>query len=299
MLTFLRHIFLPHESNGHRPKILHHQSLAAFILIILSILYVVPPIQQEYPSVLGVSYSITVEDLVRLTNEKRKAAGLQPLTLNQELSSAARSKAAYMFEKNFWAHVAPDGTTPWYFIKNAGYEYQYAGENLARGFNTTEDVTTAWMESPTHRENLLSPNYSDIGFAISSGTLTGSETVLVVQEFGSKYTKADQVAAVVEPSSAPAPSIVTEEIKDEISVPKNESQSAVAASVNKPLIDSKSSTFNLSIFIFGLFIIILAIDAIYIERKKISRVFAHNFDHIIFLIIMSLAVIIMGRGVIL
>lgn len=298
MINFLRHIFIPHESNGHRPKMLHHQTIAVFIIVLLGLLYVLPPLQKEYPSVLGISYDISVEDLVRLTNEKRIEAGLKPLVLNPELSLAAQAKASYMFEKDFWAHVAPDGTTPWYFIKNAGYEYQYAGENLARGFNTAEDVTKAWMESPTHRENLLSPNYTDIGFAVSEGTLTGSETVLVVQEFGSRYSTTGEVAAVSAPSVSQPPALKVGNTVESGSVPQTRTES-VAASANRPLIDTKSGTFNLTIFILGLFIVVFVVEVIFIERKKISRLVAHNLDHVIFLLIILLAVIIIGRGVIL
>ncbi|HVF69352.1 MAG TPA: CAP domain-containing protein [Xanthomonadales bacterium] len=299
MFNFLRHIFIPHESNGHRPKILHHESLAIFIVVLLGLVHILPPLQREYPSVLGISYNIDVDDLVRLTNERRSEAGLKPLTLNPELSSAAQSKATYMFEKNFWAHVAPDGTTPWYFIKNAGYEYQYAGENLARGFNTAEDVTNAWMASPTHRENLLSPNYNEIGFAIASGTLTGSETVLVVQEFGSKYTATGEVAAVSQPAVAiPTPAVSTAQVRED-RVSEQKSQTVVAASVNKPLIDTKSGTNNMSVIILGLFIVVLVFEMIFIERKRISKIVVHNLDHIIFLVVLLTAVIIVGSGAIL
>ena len=90
-----------------------------------------------------------------------------------------------MFAKNYWAHVSPDGTTPWVFIKSAGYSYVYAGENLARGYNTSQDVVTAWMASPEHKQNMLSSNYQNVGFAIVTGNLTGEDTVLVVEMFGS------------------------------------------------------------------------------------------------------------------
>ena len=86
-----------------------------------------------------------------------------------------------MFSKDYWAHNAPDGTTPWVFIKNTGYNYIYAGENLARGFNSASDVINAWMNSPEHRQNVLSPNYQNVGFAVATGTLSGEDTVLVVE----------------------------------------------------------------------------------------------------------------------
>jgi hypothetical protein len=304
MLKFLRHLFIPHHSNNHRAKILHHQSLSIVIVILLGLTFLIPAFQREYPSVLGVSYSITTSDLLALTNQKRAEAGLPPLNLSAELSRAASDKASNMFQLNYWAHIAPDGTTPWYFIRNSGYEYLYAGENLARGFYNAPDVVNAWMASPTHRENILSPNYKDIGFAVSSGTLTGTETVLVVQEFGSRYgaEKDSEVASAVQvdqapvitPVLSPVPAIITPFV-----TPQAARDTYVSAGVNKPLVDSKSTTNNFALIILGVFISALIIDGIYIERKKIARAVSHNLDHAIFLSIIFLAVIIIGRGLIL
>src|SRR5258706_10350524 len=90
-----------------------------------------------------------------------------------------------MFAKDYWAHIAPDGTTPWSFIKGAGYNYVYAGENLARGYFSASDVVNAWMASPEHRENMLSSKFADVGFSAQNGKLTGEDTVLVVEMLGS------------------------------------------------------------------------------------------------------------------
>lgn len=304
MRDFLRHYFLPHHTNGHRPKILHHQSLSFLIVILLMVAFIIPPVRHEYPSVLGITANVSINDLLILTNQKRAEAGLSPVVLNSALSKAAEEKAQYMIEKNFWAHVAPDGTTPWYFIKNSGYEYLYAGENLARGYNSAPDVMAAWMASPSHRENILSPHYKDIGFAVKSGTLTGADTVLIVEEFGSKYQ--DKETATVrtdEPLAQnyiPTPSLQPiAKSSSEVNHPRPTSTIAVAAAVSKPLIDSKSTTRNLSIFILAVFIFIFVVDGIFIERKKIARVVAHNLDHIIFLAVLLIAVIIIGGGVIL
>lgn len=299
MINFLRHLFTPHHTNNHRAKILHPHIISFIIVFLLGLTFLLPTLQNKYPQVLGDSYSITTAELVSLTNQKRAEAGVAPLFYSENLSNAAQAKASNMFEKNYWAHVAPDGTTPWYFIKSSGYEYEYAGENLARGFDTSSEVVDAWMASPTHRENMLSPNYKDIGFAIAQGTLTGSDTVLVVQEFGSKYTQ-DGIS-VSESSSAgasPAPSLLSQ-LTPTPSVTISPSQNVVAAAVNKPLIDSKSATNGIALTILGLFLLILIFDLVIIERNKIARLVAHNLDHIIFLVVLILAVIIIGRGIIL
>jgi hypothetical protein len=102
------------------------------------------------------------------------------------LEQAALKKAQDMFAKNYWAHYAPDGsTTPWKFILAAGYVYKYAGENLAKDFDTSTSVMSAWMASAGHRANIVSKNYKDIGMVAVSGTLSGEETTLVVQMLGS------------------------------------------------------------------------------------------------------------------
>lgn len=296
MRDFLRHLFLPHHTNNHRPKVLHNHSLFVVCAVLLLLALGVHSINREYPSVLGVSANMTVEDLLKITNQKREEKGLAPLKLDAALSRAAAQKAQHMYDKNYWAHVSPEGTTPWVFIKNSGYEYLYAGENLARGFTTAPDVVDAWMESPTHRDNMLSANYEDIGFAIQSGSLTGSDTVLVVEMFGSKYIATNQPAI---PSIPPIADVVPSPATQSPTNIEPTSPIAVAAVQNNPLIDSKSTTRNISLILLISFIVILILDAIIIERKKIARVVSHNVDHILFLTILLLAAIIIGKGAIL
>jgi hypothetical protein len=305
MISYLRHLFIPHHTNNHRPKFLHANIVSVLIIVLLAGLFALQSLQSRYPSVLGISVNITIDDLLNLTNQKRAEAGLHPLSLSQELSNAASSKASYMFEKDFWAHVAPDGTTPWYFIRSAGYEYQYAGENLARGFDSADEVVNAWMASPTHRENLLSPNYKDIGFAVGSGSLTGSETILVVQAFGSRYANPEETfvatsdvpAGNAQPS--PAPTLAPTPVLGQSGGTAGQESTIVAAAVNNPLIDTRTAGFNVAVFLLGVFILILIVDAVIIERRKIVRIVSHNLDHIIYLVIVLAAVIIIARGLVL
>ena len=318
MKEFLHHLFIPRESNNHLSKILHHQSLFLVILFLLTGLSALSFVQKSYPTVLGISANISIQDLLSQTNQKRQENGIAPLVLNSELTHAAEMKADDMLAKNYWAHVSPDGTTPWVFIKNAGYDYLYAGENLARGFTTAPDTVNAWMASPTHRENLLSPNFKEIGFAVKAGSLTGAETILVVQEFGSKYggTKevdAPAVVAVAQASPIPtigptfppaqavvlSPQVLPSLNPTPIEKPVQSQDTMVAAIQNNPLVDSKSTKQNVALFILVLFIGIFVIDAIIIERKKIVRLVSHNLDHIIFLSVILIAAIIIGKGVIL
>lgn len=276
-------------------------------------------VEKQYPAVLGDAANVTVQDLVTYTNMKRQANGLAPLKLNPQLSTAADQKARHMFAQNYWAHVAPDGTTPWVFIKDSGYQYLYAGENLARGFDKSSDVVEAWMNSPTHKENMLSPNYTDIGFAIMPGNLTGSDTILVVQMFGSPFSPKQEaeeteiaaapvntdpspvVTGFVTPGLSPAPTVLPTPTATVATGSLNESipLAGVAAVQSSPLLDTDNVKRNISFILLSFFIIILAFDAILIERKQIVRAFSHNLDHILFLLFILIAGIIIGKGAIL
>jgi len=113
------------------------------------------------------------------------------------------AKAQDMFAKNYWAHTAPDGTTGWSFISAAGYNYTAAGENLAKGFYTSSAVIDGWMASPTHKENVLSPQYKDAGYAVVDGVLQGDEVTLVVALYGTEY-----VAPVAQQTAVPSAPVV-------------------------------------------------------------------------------------------
>lgn len=105
------------------------------------------------------------ETLIALMNRERAANGLQPLHLNLSLALAARDRADDMIAKHYFAHVAPDGTQPWIWVDKRGYDYTEAGENLAVGYRG-EAVVIGWMHSPEHRENVLKPEFDEVGVAI-------------------------------------------------------------------------------------------------------------------------------------
>lgn len=321
MKHFLHHLLFPRESNNYRPKVLHFEVLFLIVAFLMSAFISLAGIERQYPAVLGDSTSISVQDLLTSTNLKRQANGLAPLKLNSQLNLAAQQKAKHMFAQNYWAHVAPDGTTPWVFIKDSGYEYLYAGENLARGFNTGSEVVDAWMNSPSHKENMLSPNYTDIGFAVLPGSLTGNDTVLVVQMFGSPYApkeEPEQVVAIpngLAPSRESADNLPTPIVSPQISITafptsiplpiqtvadsEEPAITQVASVQTQPLVDAGTLKRNMSFVFLVFFIAILVLDMIIVKRKSIARDFSHNLDHILFLLFILLAGIIIGKGAIL
>ncbi len=135
-------------------------------------------------NILGVQAELTQKTLLDATNYERGGKGAKPLQLNAQLSQAAQAKADDMFTQQYWAHIAPNGTTPWHWFEQAGYRYVEAGENLAKNFSTSEGVVSAWMASPTHRANVVKQDYQDVGFAVKTGELDGKTTTLVVALYG-------------------------------------------------------------------------------------------------------------------
>lgn len=240
-----------------------------------------PFLKTSFPQVLGISTDITSDKLLLLTNIKRQQNGAGPLVINDQLDEAAVAKTNDMFAENYWAHNSPSGNTPWVFIKNSGYSYVYAGENLARGFTKPDDVINAWMASPSHRENMLSTNYTDVGFAVKEGKLLGEDTVLIVEMFGNKtlaQNKSQTVAAA----------------------PITNTQSLVLNSqAQRPFIDSATFSKNFTVAIALLFIFILILDMVVVERKKVTRFVGHNLDHIFFFSVIILILIVIARGTIL
>ena len=277
MKNFLRHLFIPHESNNHRAKLLHNEILFFTVIVLFFGSFFLSGFRSRYPSVLGVSSDITAEKLLVLTNQVRVKNGLSPLSMDSELLTAAGEKADDMFLQNYWAHNAPDGKTPWVFIKGAGYNYVYAGENLARGFDSTDSVINAWMASPTHRSNVLSQNYQDVGFAVKKGKLNGEETILVVEELGNRSQNIAQ--------SAP-------------SVPSVPESAIQGASLPKSLISSSAFSLTVDKVVIAVFILVLLSDMIVVGRKKVLRFVGHNLDHIFFFLAFLILINLIIRGVI-
>ncbi|MEI6886775.1 MAG: CAP domain-containing protein [bacterium] len=205
MINFL----FPTIKNDYSPKIFESKfllTLAVFIFLFnfLSFNYLPGFINKVEAG------SINATDLIQLTNESRQSAGLVELNQSAELTAAAKSKSEDMFAKGYWAHFGPNGETPWQFIKEAGYIYVFAGENLAKGFSTSSAVHDAWLNSPTHKANIMKPEFRDIGMYVAEGNLAGEQTTLVVQMFGSKTdTSKDKVAANTTSKASSSKSIST------------------------------------------------------------------------------------------
>lgn len=289
MLTIylIRHFFWPHTSNNQKAKILHTSSGALLVLVVIISQLALNYLPFFGPKVLGYAANISVQEVVRLTNEKRAQNGLPALTFNETLSQAAKAKGNDMLADDYWAHVAPDGTEPWDFFLGSGYRYRFAGENLARDFTNAGSAVEAWMASPSHRENMLSGNYREIGIAVVEGDLNGADTTLIIQFFGTKLTdtvpitpvaQVEPEATVNTPEATPAPVIAQ--------APNEQSEVLVS-----PFNVTKA--FSASLVTILLFV--LLIDIFAVSRRKIVRISSRSFAHLAFLG-MILAILLVARA---
>ena len=139
-----------------------------------------PVIKPSTSSVQGVQSQVNDQHAyLYILNQERADMGLGELTLNDKLNTSAQLKANDMQEFDYWAHVNPNGTEPWHFFELAGYEYEVAGEVLARNFDTPAETIAAWIASPTHHDVLMG-DYTEVGL----GQVSYGGTTVIVGHFG-------------------------------------------------------------------------------------------------------------------
>jgi hypothetical protein len=303
---FLRHLFIPHESNNQKAKILHPSSLSLIAVGLIAFQLVLGFANKSFPQVLGYAANISPAEVIRLTNVQRAANGLSALSESSILDAAALAKGNDMLAKGYWAHFAPDGTTPWSFFLSFGYKYKYAGENLARDFQDANSAVNAWMNSPSHRENILNPNYNDIGIGVVEGSLAGADTTIIVQFFGSPLSgepsipiaKAKEITPpVTKPATASLPSVSPSPVPTRTPlqiVANTGKQGTPAASVM--FVSPFNSTKNISLLITGLLILVLSIDIIVVRRQRIYRVGGRTLAHLAYFGMILAVILILRAG---
>lgn len=200
------------------PKIVHFARFvpALIISIFASYLWAQPYVANitdpNSNDVLAYATNTSPAGLLSATNTQRINGGVGALTANSKLASAAQAKANDMVARDYWSHVTPDGKQPWAFITAAGYQYVSAGENLAYGFLTSGDTITGWMNSPSHRENLMNGKFTEVGFGIANSANfvgNGKQTIVVAMyakpQSAAPPTKSPGPAAQSKPASKPKP----------------------------------------------------------------------------------------------
>ncbi len=119
--------------------------------------------------------------IFKAVNEERLSHGRMPLTPSKALVDAAQAKADHMARLHYFAHSYGNISLRT-FLKKQSYRYRVAGENLAKSYDSTESLMDAWLLSPTHRANILDPDFKETGIGIARD----GNNLLIVQYFGTR-----------------------------------------------------------------------------------------------------------------
>lgn len=257
--------FIASEENGYRPPVLSYRAFLAYalILILLRLVLGILPAQ---------SAAVESAALMNLINQERQRRNFGALLEHPNLLSAASTKAQDMIDRDYFAHVDPDGNYVWPAIIKAGYfPYKILGENLAIDFATAEGMVKAWIDSPTHRANLLHPEFIHQGLAALYGDYQGRYTNLTASLFGAPPTAAKSQTAAKKPRKR-----ITRVVQ---STSTTTTDAAPQASESPELTAPEAGAvfpqaYFLARILFtgfgGLLLLILAIDAVIILRHEES-----------------------------
>jgi uncharacterized protein YkwD len=292
MRRLLAKFLVPLQLNDFHPHAIRPQSLLFYVCLILLVQLFYNFSQTGQARVLSYATDIRQSEIIRLSNDERDKAGAGLLHESAVLDQAAAKKAADMFAHDYWAHTSPTGTTPWYFFDLVGYKYSYAGENLARDFDTSAGVVAGWMASPSHRENLLSTNYIEIGVAVVDGMLLDHETTLVVQLFGHPYTAPIVSSNVGSPSSVGSGLLASTSIQ-QVSPPEVDQASPVDLVALSHLNSGQQLILGLLVVLFGFFLF----DAWMVEKRggRVAR--SHSLAHSLVLGVMIVIFVTTSFGI--
>lgn len=315
---FLHHLFVPREQNDYKAKALHPDMLTSYLAFALILTMFVHFVNTNFGNVLGFATDISIPKLYELTNEERTKNGLATLQYNDKLAVAAQKKAEDMFSKDYWAHFGPNGESPWNFILSSGYQYEFAGENLAKNFIFSNGVVEAWMASPSHRENILRKDYTEVGYAVVNGVLNGEETTLVVQMFGKPLASVaiNQLAQPIAAQTIPESVSPTQPIPSPTKIFASPTAAAIAAGqavVNHKAsqqlilgnqspkqINLMPSLVNTNVIFFIFLMTAIAMDFYFAVRINVIRIGGKHIGHFIFIgFIMAGLLMSLVRGAIL
>lgn len=179
--SFLRSYFIPSKGNKFSPIFARKRTIISLAIAILLSNFLITKLS-SFPAQAYLA-KIDKGEIVELTNKFRKENDLPALRPNEALEKAAYLKAENILDLDYWSHTSPNGKEPWDFVDDAEYKWAEVGENLAKGFLSSNEVVEAWKESQKHRENLLNKLYREIGIAVVPGKIQGKRVVLVVQIF--------------------------------------------------------------------------------------------------------------------
>ncbi len=243
LLQKLKHFFVPHEHNEYQPHLFREKVISVFLVIILAV-FSGAVLTNTSMEKTGQGAAVLPAVLFDLTNDARIENSGSKLAYSEVLAKAAQMKANDMATHGYFAHDSPDGLSPWYWFRQAGYTFFYAGENLAVNFGESQDVANAWMNSPGHRDNILNEKFTEIGIATAEGVYKGKKTTFVVQEFGRPAIFTNGTTTETSPRSEPVAE--DENIKQELPQKENTSNPPIPpqktiSEVKSAVTDSNSS----------------------------------------------------------
>lgn len=277
LILRVKSVFIPCEENKYRPKFLESRFLSYYLIVLLILKIISVSVLFYLPQ--NVFFAdITKSALINLTNQERNSLGIQTLKENLLLEDAAYLKARDILEKGYFSHYSPEGVSPWYWFEVAGYKYKFAGENLAIGFLDSEEVNQAWLDSASHRTNILNPKYKEVGIAVTKGDFQGNKTTIVVQLFG--VLKTQEIKEEVKTKTVPQ---VISEQKDVEPEKEQAVLSAASPSPEEKKTEEKLS-FKLFSFLdngyFNLLQMIIYLSLIFVSIALIVNIFVKfNIQH--------------------
>jgi hypothetical protein len=186
-----------------RPRIGHLLVVFGLFLSLLTLTF-----QATNP---GSTKAFGTSEVAQLSNQYRHNADLPALILSEALTNSAQSKADDMAAKGYFAHNSPDGTTPWDFFAKVKFTYDTAGENLALTNQSATSVVDGWYNSPGHRANMLSSQFTEVGYGIAfvptftyNGT-TYSDVYLVAAHYAKPTESGAKAQFTVKPQTPAVP----------------------------------------------------------------------------------------------
>ncbi len=305
--------------NNFRPPVLSYKAFLIYGILLLLLRLFLGALSAE-------SAAVESQTLMSLINEERENRNLTRLFTHRALLTAASEKSQDMIDRDYFAHVDPDGNYVWPKIVAAGYTpYKILGENLAVDFATSEGLVKAWIDSPTHRANLLHPDFFDQGLAALFGDYQGRYTNLTTSLFGAPTEAAKpkpKVKAEAPALPPPAPGVPPPlSVPEAISTPTTTAASGEEAK-SPPLVVKKAprapepfvapepspparstvfdflgSARNLSRTVFTLFgvflLLVLSADSVIISRHEAVIERSHSSYHLFtFILIVLLSILI-------
>lgn len=317
----LKHYLIASPQNNYRPWILSKTALVCFCLSVWWLRLFMP----GYVEVGNTAEGLDPADLMTRINLERTNRFLPALVYNPKLTTAAGIKSQDMIDRDYFAHVDPDGNYVWPVIEAQGFKpYKALGENLAIDFTNPQALVNAWMNSPGHRANIINDKFTDQGMAAVLGEYQGRESYLVTNLFGALFepetvavantatptvNNIPQSAQQPEPSPTPRPAVQADSDKE------TSNNQAIPAAVSEdstdptpfagepiaeeladdiPIIAMTDSdnlkTLKITVGILAaLYTIFLIIDSVIIHRAHINRHHTASSPHALAMFMIAMA----------